>query len=111
MEKTTGTAKVTMEAFGEKFEQTGAAVIAFVIKPEDSEAGCMSLAVGGSSVHDIIKAGAICLPNILKQMCKNSYDAFAAGEMFIKMFREVMRDDNPDNVVVQRKEVVEADDN
>lgn len=31
--------------------------------------------------------------------------------MFIKMFREVMRDDNPDNVVVQRKEVVEADDN
>lgn len=47
MEKTTGTAKVTMEAFGEKFEQTGSAVIAFVIKPEASEAGCMSLAVGG----------------------------------------------------------------
>lgn len=47
MEKTTGTAKVTMEAFGEKFEQTGAAVIAFVIKPEEREEATMAMAVGG----------------------------------------------------------------
>ncbi len=47
MEKTTGTAKVTMEAFGEKFEQTGAAVIAFVIKPEEREEATMTMAVGG----------------------------------------------------------------
>lgn len=48
---------------------------------------------------------------MLKQMCRDNYDAYRAGELFIKMFREYMRDDNPDNVVVQRKEVVEADDN
>lgn len=47
MEKTTGTAKVTMEAFGEKFEQTGSAVIAFVIKPDGREEGTMSMAMGG----------------------------------------------------------------
>ena len=47
MEKTTGTAKVTMEAFGEKLEQTGAAVIAFVIKPEEREEATMTMAVGG----------------------------------------------------------------
>lgn len=56
MEKTTGTAKVTMEAFGEKFEQTGSAVIAFVIKPDGREEGTMSMAMGGSSVRDIITA-------------------------------------------------------
>lgn len=49
MEKTTGTAKVTMEAFGEKIEQTGSAVIAFVIKPDGREEGTMSMAMGGQA--------------------------------------------------------------
>lgn len=108
MEKTTGTAKVTMEAFGEKFEQTGAAVIAFVIKPEEREEATMTMAVGGSSIRDIIAAAANGVPSLLKQMCRDNYDAYKAGELFIEMFREYMRDDNPARTQVQRSEIVEA---
>lgn len=109
MAKTTGKTKVTMEAFGEKIEQTGSAVIAIVIKPEGTEAGCTSMAVGGTSVSDFIEAAAISMPNIIKQMCTNNYDAYRAGELFIRMFREYMRDDDSKNVVVQRKDIVEAE--
>ena len=108
MEKTTGTAKVTMEAFGEKVEQTGSAVIAFVIKPDGREEGTMSMAMGGASVRDIITAAANGVPSLLKQMCRDNYDAYRAGELFIKMFRECMRDDNPARMQVQRSEIVEA---
>ena len=108
MEKTTGTAKVTMEAFGEKFEQTGEAVIAFVVKPEEREEATMAMAVGGSSIRDIITAAANGVPSLLKQICRNNYDAYRAGELFIKMFREYMRNDDPARTQVQRSEIVEA---
>ena len=45
---------------------------------------------------------------MLKQMCRDNYDAYRAGELFIKMFREYMRDNNPDRMKVQRSEIVEA---
>ncbi len=45
---------------------------------------------------------------MLKQMCRDNYDAYRVGELFIKMFREYMRDNNPDRMKVQRSEIVEA---
>ena len=45
---------------------------------------------------------------MLKQMCRDNYDAYRTGELFIKMFREYMRDDNPARTQVQRSEIVEA---
>ena len=45
---------------------------------------------------------------MLKQMCRDNYDAYRTGELFIKMFRECMRDDNPDRTQVQRSEIVKA---
>lgn len=45
---------------------------------------------------------------MLKQMCRDNYDAYRVGELFIKMFREYMRDNNPARTQVQRSEIVEA---